>query len=129
MPKAHRKVIRAIIACRTEAYGMALYQCEKCGQILTVHRSCGNRHCPTCQHHKTRQWLEKQMERQLPGHHFMITFNVPEPLRRFIRGNQRAGYSAMFKASSETLRKLASNQKYMGGDLPGFFGVLHTWGR
>jgi len=129
MPKAHRKVIDAIIACRTEVYGMALYQCEKCGQIHTVYRSCGNRHCPACQHHKTRQWLEKQIKRQLPGHHFFLTFTVPEKLRRFIRKNQRVAYSALFKASSEAIRKLAPDEHYIGGNLPGFFGILHTWGR
>jgi hypothetical protein len=65
---------------------------------------------------------------QLPGHHFMITFTVPEQLRRFIRSNQRAAYAAMFTASSQTLKKLTPDPKYIGGDLPGFFGVLHTWG-
>jgi hypothetical protein len=129
MPKVHRKVIDAIIACRTEVCGIALYQCEKCGEFHRVYRSCGNRHCPSCQHHKTRQWLEKQIKRQLPGHHFLLTFTVPENLRRFIRKNQRVAYSALFKASSEAIKKLASDQKYIGGDLPGFFGVLHTWGR
>jgi hypothetical protein len=129
MPKAHRKVIDAIIACRTEVYGMAIYQCEKCGQIHRVYRSCGNRHCPACQHHKTRQWLEKQIKRQLPGHHFFLTFTVPEKLRRFIRKNQRVAYSALFKASSEAIRKLAPDEHYIGGNLPGFFGILHTWGR
>jgi hypothetical protein len=129
MPKAHRKVIEAIIACRTEVYGIALYQCEKCGQLHRVYRSCGNRHCPSCQHHKTRQWLEKQIKRQLPGHHFLLTFTVPEKLRRFIRKNQRVAYSALFKASSQAIKKLAPDEHYIGGDLPGFFGVLHTWGR
>ena len=129
MPKVHRKVIDAIIGCRTEACGVALYECEKCGQLHRVYRSCGNRHCPTCQHHKTRLWLEKQMKRQLPGHHFLLTFTVPEKLRRFIRKNQRVAYSALFKASSEAMKKLAPDQHYIGGDLPGFFGVLHTWGR
>lgn len=129
MPHIHRKVIDAIIACRTEASGVAVYECEKCGQLHRVYRSCGNRHCPTCQHHKTRQWLQKQMKRQLPGHHFLLTFTVPENLRRFIRKNQRLAYSALFKASSEAIKKLALDQNYIGGDLPGFFGVLHTWGR
>jgi hypothetical protein len=129
IPQEHRKAMQAIGECRTECCGTALYRCEQCGEPHLVNRSCGNRHCPSCQYHKTREWLEKQMERQLPGHHFMITFTVPESLRRFIRSNQRAAYSAMFKASSETIRKLASDEKYMGGDLPGFFGVLHTWGR
>jgi hypothetical protein len=35
----------------------------------------------------------------------------------------------MFKASSDTIKKLAADEKYIGGDLPGFFGVLHSWGR
>jgi hypothetical protein len=38
-------------------------------------------------------------------------------------------YSALFNASSEAIKKLAADQKHIGGDLPGFFGVLHTWGR
>jgi hypothetical protein len=59
----------------------------------------------------------------------MITFTVPETLRSFIRSNQRIGYAAMFKASSEALKVLAADEKHIGGDLPGFFGVLHTWGR
>ena len=125
MPFEHRKVIDTIINCRTEYCGATIYKCEKCGQAHIVYRSCGNRHCPNCQHHKTRHWMVRQMKRQLPGHHFMITFTVPEQLRRFIRSNQQKCYSAMFAASSQTLKKL----KYIGGDLPGFFGMLHTWGR
>jgi hypothetical protein len=35
----------------------------------------------------------------------------------------------MFEASSQTLKAFAADPKYIGGDLPGFFGVLHTWGR
>ena len=51
----------------------------------------------------------------------MITFTVPEKLRRFIRSHQRLCYAAMFKASSETIKKLAADQKYIGGDLARFF--------
>jgi hypothetical protein len=35
----------------------------------------------------------------------------------------------MFAASSDTLKTFAQDEKWAGGDLPGFFGVLHTWGR
>ena len=129
MPGEHLKVIDAIINCRTKHYGLMIYSCEKCGQNHTIYRSCGNRHCPTCQHHKAGQWLDNQMQRQLPGPHFMITFTVPEQLRSFMRSNQRLGYGALFKASSQTLKKLSADEKHIGGDLPGFFGVLHTWGR
>ena len=129
MPRTHRKVVDAIIACRTEACGIAYYQCDGCAEPSQFFRSCGNRHCPTCQHSKSQQWLQTQINRQLPGHHFLITFTLPEQLRRFVRQNQRAGYSALSKASSDAIKKLALDQKHIGGDLPGFFGVLHTWGR
>lgn len=129
IPSEHRKVIHAIINCRSSHYGTIIYQCENCGQNHIVYQSCGNRHCPNCQHHKAHLWLMKQIEKQLPGHHFMITFTVPENLRRLIRSNQRLTYAALFKASSDTIKKLACDEKYIGGDLPGFLGVLHTWGR
>lgn len=69
------------------------------------------------------------MKRQLPGHHFMLTFTVPERLHRFIRANQKTAYSALFKTSSEAIKRLVPDEKFIGADLPGFFGVLHTWGR
>ncbi|MGH7929171.1 MAG: IS91 family transposase, partial [Candidatus Binatia bacterium] len=53
----------------------------------------------------------------------------PQQLRSFMRQNQRLAYSALFKASSDAIKKLAPDPKHIGGDLPGFFGVLHTWGR
>lgn len=129
MPIEHKKVIAAIIKCRTEACGVAVYHCEHCDQRHIVHRGCGNRHCPGCQNHKNRQWLQMQLERQLPGHHFMLTFTVPDILRPFLRSHQREGYSALFAASSKAIKQLAADPKFVGGDTPGFFGVLHTWGR
>jgi hypothetical protein len=59
----------------------------------------------------------------------MVTFTVPEKLRGFIRSHQRVCYAAMFAASSQTIKKLAPDPKYIGADMPGFLGVLHTWGR
>jgi hypothetical protein len=129
MPRGHRQVIDAMIACRTEACGIAFYQCEGCAEPQQFFVSCGNRHCPTCQYNKSQQWLQTQIQRQLPGHHFLITFTVPEQLRSFIRQHQRLGYSALFKSSSAAIKKLATDPKHIGADLPGFFGVLHTWGR
>lgn len=46
-----------------------------------------------------------------------------------MRQNQRLCYAALFKASSDAIKKLSLDRKHIGGDLPGFFGVLHTWGR
>src|SRR5919109_2201843 len=111
MPKTHRKVIDAIMACRTEACGIAFYQCDSCAEPQQFFVSCGNRHCPTCQYNKSQQWLKKQLERQLPGHHFLLTFAVPQPLRSFMRQNQRLAYCALFKASSAAIKKLLLDQK------------------
>jgi len=68
MPDNHRKTMDAIISCRTSARGLAIYKCQGCGRVHTVFQSCGNRYCPQCQYQKSQAWLEKQIQRQLPGH-------------------------------------------------------------
>ena len=59
----------------------------------------------------------------------MLTFTVPESLRGFLRSHQRIGYEALFQASAGAIKTLAADPKFIGGDTPGFLGVLHTWGR
>jgi hypothetical protein len=129
VPRTHQKVIEAISACRSVSAGTIVYQCEGCGAPQDLARCCGNRHCPGCQGHKAYAWLERQLARQLPTHHFMLTFTVPEALRAFLRSHQRIGYGALFEASAGAIKRLAADPKHLGADTPGFFGVLHTWGR
>jgi hypothetical protein len=129
LPTVHRKAISAIQHCQSGHYGHSLYQCPSCGGQHRVNHSCGNRHCPQCQQHKTQQWLSHHLEKQLPEPHFLLTFTVPETLRPFIRSHQRLAYHAMFTASSLALKRLAKDERFLGTDLPGFLGVLHTWGR
>ena len=129
LPTSHRKVISAIQNCQSGHYGHSLYQCPSCGGHHRVKHSCGNRHCPQCQQHKTQQWLAHHLEKQLPGPHFLLTFTVPETLRPFIRSHQRLAYHALFQASSMAIKRLAKDERFIGTDLPGFTGVLHTWGR
>ncbi len=129
MPGEHKKVLHAITACRTGELGTVLYVCQSCGEIYAIGRSCGNRHCPTCQHEKTKAWLDKQTDRLLPCPYFLVTFTLPAELRALARSHQRVIYAALFEASSEALRALAANPRFVGTDRLGFFGVLHTWGR
>ena len=129
MPAEHKKVLRAITACRTGALGTVLYACESCGRTHAVGRSCGNRHCPSCQQEKTRAWLENQLDRLLPCPYFLVTFTLPAELRALARAPQRVVYAALFEASSAAPRGLAADPKFVGTDRLGFFGVLHTWGR
>jgi len=73
--------------------------------------------------------MAMQMKRQLPGHHFMVTFTVPSELRDIIRKHQRQCYGFLFEASSQAMAELLTNGRHTKGDTSGFFGVLHTWGR
>jgi len=111
--------------------GSVLYACDdpNCRHRHWAGRSCGNRHCPNCQHDKTARWLKKQTDRLLPVHHFLVTFTVPKELRSVLRRHQRRGYRAIFQAGSGTIRHLAAKPKWLGTSKLGFFGVLHTWGR
>jgi hypothetical protein len=129
MPWNHKKVIHAIRNCGTGALGQHSFCCEECGEDHYVNCSCGNRHCPTCQGGKSDEWLNKQLEKALPVNYFMITFTVPEQLRRLIRSNQKVCYAALFKAASGALKKLAKNPKHVGCETAGFTGILHTWTR
>ena len=129
MPGHQKKVLRALMACRTPGNGSTCYHCEACDKPHVLPRCCGNRHCPACQQHKGYEWLGRQLKHQLPTPYFMLTFTVPESLRACLRSHQRVGYAALFEASSQAIKTLCANPKFSGADTPGFLGVLHTWGR
>lgn len=129
VPMGHRKVIAAITRCRTGGLGGVHYQCNGCGREHWVGRSCGNRHCPNCGHEKSQLWLSKQTLRLLPVQHFLVTFTVPQALRKVLRGAQRAGYKALFDSAAESIRDVGAATRALRGCELGYFGVLHTWGR
>ena len=47
--RVERRVIGAITACRTEALGGHVEQCDGCGAVRVSYNSCRNRHCGKCQ--------------------------------------------------------------------------------
>jgi len=128
MPENHKKVMNAIGECRSGSLGTILYDCEDCHSIHSVPCCCGNRHCPNCQHEKADAWLEKQMEKLLPTHYFLLTITLPESLRDVVRSNQKAAYEALFSCAHESLKKLARDTRFIGSSKIGYLAVLHTWG-
>ena len=74
MTAQQKKVLRAVMACREDRLGTIRYVCVGCGHEHNVPRSCCNRHCPACQHQAVQAWLQKQRDRLLPCHYFLITF-------------------------------------------------------
>ena len=68
-------------------------QCSECDSYTFVPHSCGHRNCPHCQHHESRQWLERQLKKQVPAEYFLLTFTLPSELRDLAWCNQRTLYS------------------------------------
>ena len=128
IPANHLKAIKAIIDCRTPVMGGDVYYCESCGKYDYSYHSCRNRHCPKCQSNKSKEWLEKQLEKLLPVNYFFVTFTIPEELHFWCRSNQRLFYRIIFEAAAGALKTLLKNPKWAGGK-SGFVGVLHTWTR
>ena len=58
----------------------------------------------------------------------MVTFTLPQALRRIARSNQREIYNLLFRCAAEALQALARDPRFVGGQI-GMVGVLHTWGR
>ena len=71
----------------------------------------------------------RRLDQLLPVNHFMITFTVPAAFRDFLRSHKLFACTTLCMASSQTLKRLGSESTYFEGNTPGFFGVLHTWGR
>jgi hypothetical protein len=128
MPRVHLRAIRDIQQCRTPELGGQAYVCKKCDEYRYSYHSCKNRHCPKCGNHQASEWLEEQKELLLPVTHFLMTFTLPEELRRVARSNQKTVYNILFRASSEALQKLAWDERFIGGRV-GMVAVLHTWTR
>jgi hypothetical protein len=125
---SHKRVMWDVIACRTEALDGHVYRCPQCLQDRYVYHSCKNRHCPKCQNDQADLWLAKKQALLLPVNYYMATFTLPAELRPWVRSHQKDLYNLLFRASSETLQKLAKDPRFIGGTL-GMLGVLQTWKR
>ena len=128
MLPSHLKVMRAIERCRTLELGGHMYTCRDCNETQYQYHSCRDRHCPKCQHDKAQLWLEKQQDLLLPTRYFLLTFTLPDELRKLARSHQKLFYSLLFRASASATQKLALDPRFIGGQV-GMVGVLHTWGR
>lgn len=128
MPTRQRQVLHRLLACRTSALGGALHYCPNCQHRHFSYHSCNDRHCPQCGGQDAQAWFGQNATLLLPVHYFLVTFTVPEGLRRWIRSHPTEGYALLLASSSQALQGLAHNPKRLGASL-GMLGVLHTWTR
>jgi len=128
MPFLHKKALHAIMTCRTRSLGGELYYCKNCNEYHYSYHSCQNRHCVVCQNDDAAEWIARNKKTMLPFSYFLATFTMPEELRKLCRKNQKLFYTILFKASSDALKLLAKDEKYLGAEI-GFIGILHSWTR
>lgn len=124
LPTHQWRVLNALLACRTPVLGAHRYQCSSCGRSHFVPHSCRNRHCPVCQGRAAHEWLTRQEAALLPVPYFHLVFTLPHELNPLIRQNQRALYTLLFTAATETLLEFGQNRF---GVQIGITAVLHTW--
>ena len=122
------KALQAMKCCRTSHSPVMQVRCSDCEHQTFVPHSCGHRSCPHCQHHESQQWIERQLQKQVPAGYFMITFTLPAQLRALAFQQQRLMYGLFFDCVWETLQTFSQNDKKLKGD-PGVIAVLHTHSR
>ena len=103
-----RKVLDAIVRCRTAALGGHRDQCLSCGREAISYNSCRNRHCPKCQTGARDQWLAKRQQELLDVGYYHLVFSVPHELVPLMWQNKRQLFSLLFEASAATLLDVPS---------------------
>jgi len=126
VPAHQLKVLRRLALCRSGQLGWTVWQCEQCHRSHWRPHGCGDRHCPTCQHQRSRDWLQRQRGSLLPVRYFHWVFTLPAALRPLVLQNQSALYQALFASASATL--LQFGQERFQAEL-GITAILHTWGQ
>ena len=123
-----KRVVNALVSCRTAALGGFKTCCEHCGAVTIQYASCRNRHCPKCQTLAQTRWVERQCAELLDIAYWHVVFTLPHELNPLAQGNPALIYRLLFNAASKTLLEFGRNPRWLGGEL-GITMVLHTWGQ
>ena len=122
----HRKVLLAILRCRTAVLGGHRDRCADCDHVAISYNSCGNRHCPRCQSNARLRWLQAREQELLPTRYVHAVFTLPRELGPVTLQNKKVIFNLLFHASAETLLEVARDPRHLGAEI-GFFSVLHSW--
>ncbi|MCP3891098.1 MAG: IS91 family transposase [Desulfobulbaceae bacterium] len=127
MTEEQRKVMAAIMACRTAQLGGHSEVCETCGTVNHCYNSCRNRHCPKCQTIAKEKWLDARKAELLPCGYFHMVFTLPHCINPLILTNRRRLLTLLFKAVRNTIFAFAADPKWKLEGKPGLLTILHTW--
>jgi len=128
LPAWHRRTLRAISQCRTQALGGHLDACTDCGHLRLSYNSCRNRHCPKCQNTARERWALLRAAELPPVGCFHLVFTLPSQLQPLCRAYPKALYDMLLAAAWQTIQALACDPDFLGAQT-GMIAVLHTWGQ
>jgi hypothetical protein len=123
-----RHALFAIKTCRSAMSPKMQVECAGCDEQIYVPHSCGHRNCPNCQAHESQRWIERQVQKRVPGDYFMLTFTLPAELRPLAWANQQNMYDLIMQSAWDTVYTFSRNDKKLQG-APGAIAVLHTHSR
>ena len=121
----HLRALAAIGQCRSQASRRMQVQCPQCEHQRRVPHSCGHRHCPHCQAHESQQWLDRQLQKQVPAQYFLLTFTLPTELRALAWAHQDVLYDLLMRCAWQSVHTFSHNDRQLQGT-PGAIAVLHT---
>lgn len=101
--RVERRVMSAIVGCRTEALGGHLEARNDCGMTRIAYNSCRNRHCPKCQGPARAACLAAREADLLPVPYFHVVFTLPAPIAAIAFQNKAVVYAILFKAAAEAM--------------------------
>ena len=128
LPIDHLKAAYSFMTCKTAAQGGHVQACPD-GHVEGIwYNSCKHRSCPQCDQIGAEQWLRAQKEKLIDTSHHHLVFTIPHDLNEIWIRNKSLMIDLLFQATSETLKALLRDKKYLGAE-SGFILSLHTWGR
>jgi hypothetical protein len=120
-----RRALAALRDCRGRASPKMQVHCPDCAHRALVPHSCGHRHCPHCQAHESQQWIERQLQKQVPATYFLLTFTVPAEFRPLAFAQPKVLYDLLLHCAWQTVATFSRNDRQLQGT-PGAIAVLHT---
>lgn len=125
---SHHHALAAMKGCRSQLGPKMQAACDACHAQVFIPHACGHRNCPHCQAHESQQWIERQLDKQLPADYFLLTFTLPAQLRSLAWAHQRVIYALMTRCAWETVHTFSRNDRQLQGT-PGATTVVHTHSR
>ena len=105
MLPSHRRALKDISQCMTEAMGGGRYQCNDCHEDFWSYHGCRNRSCPKCHGRQITDWLKNRTAEILPCTYFHVIATVPSELRTLFLRHQKTLYGLLMKIPANVWKR------------------------